>query len=52
MPKEGEFEKIECSIEVASKSILVKNMIEDGESESIPLQTISKKTLKRIVEYC
>ena len=27
-------------------------MIEDGEEESIPLHTITKKTLKKIVEYC
>ena len=52
MPKEGEFEKIDVDKEVAIKSLLIKNLIEDGENESIPLQTITKKTLKKIVEYC
>ncbi|KAG0337791.1 hypothetical protein BG000_004978, partial [Podila horticola] len=40
--------------EVAERSILIKNMIEDvGESDSpIPLPNVSSAVLKKVIEYC
>ncbi|KAG0366826.1 S-phase kinase-associated protein 1A-like protein [Gamsiella multidivaricata] len=40
--------------EVAERSILIKNMIEDvGESDApIPLPNVSSAALKKVIEYC
>ena len=39
--------------DVANKSVLIKNMIEDtGGDEDIPLPNLSTHILQKIIEYC
>ncbi|CEG84996.1 Putative E3 ubiquitin ligase complex SCF subunit sconC [Rhizopus microsporus] len=47
-------QKIEVEKEVAKKSVLIKNMIEDiGDSDApIPLPNINYKVLEKIIEWC
>jgi len=49
--QEGEL--IEVDEEVAMKSTLIKNMIEDaGTEEDIPLPNVKTSVLKKVLEYC
>ncbi|CAG8750282.1 12793_t:CDS:2 [Funneliformis caledonium] len=46
--------EFKVEIPVASRSILLKNMIEDvGETDqSIPLPNVNEKVLKKVLEWC
>jgi S-phase kinase-associated protein 1 len=49
--KEGEEFVVE--VEVACKSQLIKNMVEDsGAEEEIPLPNVSSAVLAKVIEYC
>jgi len=51
LSQEGEL--IEVEEEVAMKSTLIKNMIEDaGTEEDIPLPNVKTSVLKKVLEYC
>ena len=51
LTKEGE--TVECPVDIASRSVMVKGMIDDGNvEEAIPLPTVSKDTLEKVIEFC
>eukprot|EP01125_Pyxidicula_operculata_P007237 TRINITY_DN2463_c0_g1_i1.p1 TRINITY_DN2463_c0_g1~~TRINITY_DN2463_c0_g1_i1.p1 ORF type:complete len:167 (-),score=41.73 TRINITY_DN2463_c0_g1_i1:171-671(-) len=55
LPSDGGEDPVEVAIEVANKSVTIKNMLEDlGASPDvpIPLHNVSKKILLKVVEYC
>ena len=44
---------IEVEMEIACKSIFVKNIVDvSGVEDEIPLASIKKSTLLKIIEYC
>ena len=48
-----EGKKIEVDIEVAEKSTILKNMIEDtGKDGEIPIPNIRESILRKVLEYC
>jgi S-phase kinase-associated protein 1 len=49
----SEGEVVEVDVEVASKSVLIKGMIDDsGVEEEIPLPNVKRAVLEKIVQYC
>ena len=49
----SEGEVVEVDVEVASKSVLIKGMIDDsGVEEEIPLPNVKKAVLEKIIQYC
>ena len=49
----SEGEVVEVDVEVASKSVLIKGMIDDsGVEEEIPLPNVKKNILQKIIEFC
>ena len=49
----SEGEIIEVDVDVASKSVLIKGMIDDsGVEEEIPLPNVKRSILNKIVEFC
>lgn len=49
----SEGEVVEVDVEVASKSVLIKGMIDDsGFEEEIPLPNVKKAVLEKIIQYC
>lgn len=49
----SEGEVVEVDVEVASKSVLIKGMIDDsGVEEEIPLPNVKRQVLDRIVNFC
>ena len=49
----SEGEKIEVDVAVASRSVLIKGMIDDaGVEEDIPLPNVKKNILAKVVEFC
>jgi len=48
-----EGEVVEVDVDVASKSVLIKGMIDDsGVDEEIPLPNVKKSILQKIIEFC
>ena len=46
-------ETIEVDVDVASKSVLIKGMIDDsGVDEEIPLPNVKKSVLEKIIQFC
>jgi S-phase kinase-associated protein 1 len=49
----SEGEVVEVDVDVASKSVLIKGMIDDsGVEEEIPLPNVKKAVLEKIIQYC
>ena len=49
----AEGETVEVDVEIASKSALIKGMIDDsGIEEDIPLPNVKKSILLKIIEFC
>ena len=49
----SEGEVVEVDVEVASKSVLIKGMIDDsGVDEEIPLPNVKRSVLDKIVQFC
>jgi len=49
----SEGEKVEVDVEIASKSVLIKGMIDDaGVEEDIPLPNVKKAILDKVVAFC
>ena len=49
----SEGEIVEVDVEVASKSVLIKGMIDDsGIEEEIPLPNVKKAVLEKIIQFC
>ena len=49
----SEGEIVEVDVDVASKSVLIKGMIDDsGVEEEIPLPNVKRSILNKIVEFC
>ena len=49
----SEGEIVPVDVEVASKSVLIKGMIDDsGVDEEIPLPNVKKSILVKIIEFC
>lgn len=49
----SEGEAVEVEVETASKSVLIKGMIDDsGVDEEIPLPSIKKSILTKVIEFC
>ena len=49
----SEGEVVEVDVDVASKSVLIKGMIDDsGVDEEIPLPNVKKAVLEKIIQYC
>jgi S-phase kinase-associated protein 1 len=49
----SEGETFEVPEEVANKSMLIKNMVEDsGTDEEIPLPNVKSAVLAKVIEYC
>ena len=49
----SEGETFEVEEDVASKSMLIKNMVEDsGTDEEIPLPNVKSAVLAKVIEYC
>ena len=49
----SEGETVEVDVEVASKSVLIKGMIDDsGIDEEIPLPNVKRAILNKIIEFC
>ena len=49
----AEGETVEVDVEIASKSALIKGMIDDaGLEEEIPLPNVKKSILVKIIEFC
>ena len=49
----SEGEVVEVDVEVASKSVLIKGMIDDsGVEEEIPLPNVKRSILNKIIEFC
>lgn len=49
----SEGEVVEVDVEVASKSVLIKGMIDDsGIEDEIPLPNVKKNILQKIIEFC
>mmetsp|Transcript_43173 Transcript_43173/g.31541 ORF Transcript_43173/g.31541 Transcript_43173/m.31541 type:complete len:163 (+) Transcript_43173:31-519(+) len=49
----SEGEVVEVEVEVASKSVLIKGMIDDsGVEEEIPLPNVKRSILNKIIEFC
>ena len=49
----AEGETVEVDVEIASKSALIKGMIDDsGLDEDIPLPNVKKSILMKIIEFC
>jgi len=49
----SEGEVVEVDVEVASKSVLIKGMIDDsGVEEEIPLPNVKRAVLEKIIQYC
>lgn len=46
-------EVVEVDVDVASKSVLIKGMIDDsGVEEEIPLPNVKRAILQKIIEFC
>ena len=46
-------ETVELEKDIAKKAILIKNILEDNDDEEeIPLPTVRKVTLEKVIEYC
>ena len=46
-------EVMEVDVDVASKSVLIKGMIDDsGVEEEIPLPNVKKSVLDKIIQFC
>ena len=46
-------EVVEVDVDVASKSVLIKGMIDDsGVEEEIPLPNVKRASLQKIIEFC
>ena len=51
MTSEGEV--VEVDVNVASKSVLIKGMIDDsGVEEEIPLPNVKRAVLEKIIQFC
>jgi S-phase kinase-associated protein 1 len=49
----SEGEVVEVDVNVASKSVLIKGMIDDsGVEEEIPLPNVKKAVLEKIIQFC
>ena len=49
----SEGEIVEVDVDVASKSVLIKGMIDDsGFDELIPLDLIKRSILEKIIQFC
>jgi S-phase kinase-associated protein 1 len=49
----SEGEQVEVDVDVASKSVLIKGMIDDsGVEEEIPLPNVKKAVLEKIIQFC
>jgi S-phase kinase-associated protein 1 len=49
----SEGEVVEVDVDVASKSVLIKGMIDDsGVEEEITLPNVKKAVLEKIIQYC
>ena len=49
----SEGEVMEVDVDVASKSVLIKGMIDDsGIEEEIPLPNVKRSILQKIIEFC
>ena len=49
----SEGEIVEVDVEVASKSVLIKGMIDDsGVDEEIPLPNVKRSILNKIIDFC
>lgn len=49
----SEGEVVEVDVDVASKSVLIKGMIDDsGVEEEIPLPNVKRSILNKIIEFC
>jgi S-phase kinase-associated protein 1 len=49
----SEGEVVEVDVDVASKSVLIKGMIDDsGIEEEIPLPNVKKAVLDKIIQFC
>ena len=49
----SEGEIVEVDVDVASKSVLIKGMIDDsGVDEEIPLPNVKRSILTKIIEFC
>lgn len=49
----SEGEVVEVDVDVASKSVLIKGMIDDaGVEEEIPLPNVKRAVLDRIIAFC
>ena len=49
----SEGETVEVDVEVASKSVLIKGMIDDsGVEDEIPLPNVKRAILNKIIEFC
>ena len=46
-------ETIEVDVDVASKSVFIKGVIDDsGVDEEIPLPNVKKSVLEKIIQFC
>lgn len=44
---------VEVDVDVASKSVLIKGMIDDsGVEEEIPLPNVKRNILEKIIQFC
>ena len=49
----SEGEVVEVDVDVASKSVLIKGMIDDsGVEEEIPLPNVKRAVLEKIIQFC
>ena len=49
----SEGEIVEVDVDVASKSVLIKGMIDDsGVEEEIPLPNVKRSVLEKIIQFC
>lgn len=49
----SEGEQVSVAVDIASKSVLIKGMIDDsGVDEEIPLPNVKKSILSKIIEFC
>ena len=49
----SEGEIVEVDVDVASKSVLIKGMIDDsGVEEEIPLPNVKRSVLEKIITFC
>ena len=46
-------EEVQVPLDVISKSVLVKGIVDDaGYEDPIPLQSVKKTTLDKVIEFC